>query len=42
MTLGIILFLLYFNTRSMVKTAIITLAVPFPPGALWMVYLLGL
>jgi Cu(I)/Ag(I) efflux system membrane protein CusA/SilA len=41
-TLGIILFLLYFNTRSVVKTAIITLAVPFSAvGALWMVYLLG-
>jgi len=41
-TLGIILFLLYFNTRSMVKTAIIILAVPFSAvGALWMVYLLG-
>jgi Cu(I)/Ag(I) efflux system membrane protein CusA/SilA len=41
-TLGIILFLLYFNTRSMVKTAIIVLAVPFSAvGALWMVYLLG-
>jgi Cu(I)/Ag(I) efflux system membrane protein CusA/SilA len=41
-TLAIILFLLYFNTRSVVKTAIITLAVPFSAvGALWMVYLLG-
>jgi Cu(I)/Ag(I) efflux system membrane protein CusA/SilA len=41
-TLGIILFLLYFNTRSMVKTAIIILAVPFSAvGALWLVYLLG-
>ena len=41
-TLAIILFLLYCNTRSMVKTAIITLAVPFSAvGALWMVYLLG-
>ena len=41
-TLAIILFLLYTNTRSMVKTAIITLAVPFSAvGALWMVYLLG-
>ena len=30
------------NTRSVVKTAIITLAVPFSAvGALWMVYLLG-
>jgi Cu(I)/Ag(I) efflux system membrane protein CusA/SilA len=41
-TLAIILFLLYANTRSMVKTAIITLAVPFSAvGALWLVYLLG-
>ncbi len=41
-TLAIILFLLYSNTRSMVKTAIIILAVPFSAvGALWMVYLLG-
>jgi copper/silver efflux system protein len=41
-TLAIILFLLYSNTRSMLKTAIITLAVPFSAvGALWMVYLLG-
>ena len=41
-TLGIILFLLYFNTRSVAKTAIITLAVPFSAvGALWLVYLLG-
>ena len=41
-TLAIILFLLYVNTQSMVKTAIITLAVPFSAvGAIWMVYLLG-
>lgn len=41
-TLAIILFLLYSNTKSMVKTAIITLAVPFSAvGALWLVYLLG-
>ena len=41
-TIAIILFLLYCNTRSMVKTAIIMLAVPFSAvGALWMVYLLG-
>jgi len=41
-TLAIILFLLYSNTQSMAKTAIITLAVPFSAvGALWMVYLLG-
>ena len=41
-TIGIILFLLYCNTRSMVKTAIIILAVPFSAvGALWLVYFLG-
>ena len=41
-TIAIILLLLYLNTRSMVKTAIITLAVPFSAvGALWLVYLLG-
>jgi copper/silver efflux system protein len=41
-TLAIILFLLYTNTQSMVKTAIIILAVPFSAvGALWLVYLLG-
>ena len=41
-TLAVILFLLYGNTRSAVKTAIVTLAVPFSAvGALWLVYLLG-
>ena len=41
-TVAIILFLLYTNTRSLAKTAIITLAVPFSAvGALWMVYVLG-
>ena len=41
-TLAIILFLLYCNTRSMVKTAIIMLAVPFSAvGAIWLLYLLG-
>jgi Cu(I)/Ag(I) efflux system membrane protein CusA/SilA len=41
-TLVLIRLLLYFNTRSIAKTAIITLAVPFSAvGALWMVYLLG-
>jgi Cu(I)/Ag(I) efflux system membrane protein CusA/SilA len=41
-TLVPILLLLYFNTRSIAKTAIITLAVPFSAvGALWMNYLLG-
>jgi Cu(I)/Ag(I) efflux system membrane protein CusA/SilA len=41
-TIAIILFLLYCNTRSFVKTMIVTLAVPFSAvGALWMVYALG-
>jgi Cu(I)/Ag(I) efflux system membrane protein CusA/SilA len=41
-TLALILLLLYWNTRSLVKTAIIALAVPFSAvGALWTVYLLG-
>jgi Cu(I)/Ag(I) efflux system membrane protein CusA/SilA len=41
-TVAIILFLLYANTKSMAKTAIIILAVPFSAvGALWLVYLLG-
>jgi copper/silver efflux system protein len=42
LTIAIILFLLYINTRSFVKTTIIALAVPFSAvGALWMVYALG-
>ena len=41
-TFAIILFLLYCNTRSVTKTLIVTLAVPFSAvGALWMVYALG-
>ena len=41
-TIAIILFLLYCNTRSVIKTMIITLAVPFSAvGALWMVYAMG-
>jgi Cu(I)/Ag(I) efflux system membrane protein CusA/SilA len=41
-TIAFILFLLYFNTRSFVKTMIVTLAVPFSAvGAIWLVYLLG-
>ena len=41
-TVALIIFLLYCNTRSMAKTAIITLAVPFSAvGALWLVYVLG-
>jgi len=41
-TLILILFLLYLNTRSLTKTAIILLAVPFSAiGAIWFLYLLG-
>jgi Cu(I)/Ag(I) efflux system membrane protein CusA/SilA len=41
-TLAIILLLLFLNTRSLVKTLIVILAVPFSAvGALWMVHLLG-
>jgi Cu(I)/Ag(I) efflux system membrane protein CusA/SilA len=41
-TFAIIVFLLYSNTRSLAKTAIVMLAVPFSAvGALWMVYALG-
>jgi len=41
-TLAIILFLLYCNTRSMTKTLIVILAVPFSMvGAIWAVYALG-
>jgi Cu(I)/Ag(I) efflux system membrane protein CusA/SilA len=41
-TLALILVLLYLNTRSAVKTAIVLLAVPFSAiGAFWFLYLLG-
>jgi copper/silver efflux system protein len=40
-TLALILLLLYLNTRSGVKTAIVLLAVPFSAvGAVWLLYLL--
>jgi Cu(I)/Ag(I) efflux system membrane protein CusA/SilA len=42
LTLFIILFIIYLNTRSLTKTAIVFLAVPFSlVGAIWFVYLLG-
>jgi Cu(I)/Ag(I) efflux system membrane protein CusA/SilA len=42
LTLFLILMLLYINTRSAAKTAIIVLAVPFSAvGAIWLLYLLG-
>jgi Cu(I)/Ag(I) efflux system membrane protein CusA/SilA len=41
-TLFLIAIILYMNTRSMVKAAIVMLAVPFSAiGALWFLYLLG-
>ncbi len=42
LTLFLILFLLYLNTRSLAKTFIVLLAVPFSAiGAFWLLYLLG-
>jgi Cu(I)/Ag(I) efflux system membrane protein CusA/SilA len=42
LTLFIVFLLLYFNTRSLTKTAIVALAVPFSAvGAIWYLYLLG-
>jgi copper/silver efflux system protein len=42
LTLGIIFLLLYLNTRSLAKTMIVALAVPFSAiGAIWYLYLLG-
>jgi Cu(I)/Ag(I) efflux system membrane protein CusA/SilA len=42
LTLLIIFMLIYFNTRSVVKTCIVLLAVPFSLiGAFWLLYLLG-
>jgi Cu(I)/Ag(I) efflux system membrane protein CusA/SilA len=42
LTMFLILLLLYMNTRSMTKTMIVLLAVPFSAvGAIWYLYLLG-
>ena len=42
LTLFLIAFLLYLNTKSAVKTGIVLLAVPFSlVGAVWLLYLLG-
>jgi Cu(I)/Ag(I) efflux system membrane protein CusA/SilA len=42
LTLFLVFLLLYLNTRSAVKTAIVALAVPFSAiGAVWYLYLLG-
>jgi len=41
LTLGIVMVLLYFNTKSVTETAIVMLAVPFSlVGAIWLLYLL--
>ncbi|HEX9671050.1 MAG TPA: CusA/CzcA family heavy metal efflux RND transporter [Thermoanaerobaculia bacterium] len=41
-TLALIVLLLYLNTRSLVETGIVLLAVPFSLiGAIWLLYLLG-
>ena len=41
-TLLLVIVLLYFNTRSVAKVAIVLLAVPFSlVGAFWLIYLLG-
>jgi copper/silver efflux system protein len=42
LTLFLVLLLLYLNTKSVTKTAIVALAVPFSAiGAVWYLYLLG-
>jgi len=42
LTLFIILFIIFLNTRSLIKTAIVFLAVPFSlVGAIWFIYILG-
>ncbi|MCX5886370.1 MAG: efflux RND transporter permease subunit [Proteobacteria bacterium] len=42
LTLFVVFLLLYFNTRSVTKTMIILVAVPFSAvGAMWLLYLLG-
>jgi len=42
LTLFLVVFLIYLNTRSLVKTLIVLLAVPFSAiGAVWFLYLLG-
>jgi Cu(I)/Ag(I) efflux system membrane protein CusA/SilA len=41
-TIALIFFLLYMNTRSLAKTLIVLLAVPFSlVGAVWLMYVLG-
>jgi len=41
-TVALILLLIYFNTKSAIKTLIVIMAVPFSAvGAIWLIYLLG-
>jgi Cu(I)/Ag(I) efflux system membrane protein CusA/SilA len=41
-TLFLVFLILYFNTKSLIKTAIVLLAVPFSAvGAIWLLYFLG-
>ncbi|MDX2436295.1 MAG: CusA/CzcA family heavy metal efflux RND transporter [Acidobacteriota bacterium] len=41
-TLFLVFLILYFNTKSLMKTAIVLLAVPFSAvGAIWLMYFLG-
>ncbi len=41
LTLGIVFILLYFNTKSLVETAMVMLAVPFSlVGAIWLLFIL--
>ncbi|MGE5189560.1 MAG: efflux RND transporter permease subunit [Gemmatimonadota bacterium] len=42
LTLFIVFLIIYFNTKSLAKTAVVLLAVPFSlVGAFWLIYLLG-
>jgi copper/silver efflux system protein len=42
LTIFIILFIIFLNTKSLIKTAIVFLAVPFSlVGAIWFIYILG-
>ena len=42
LTIVIIFVIIFLNTKSLIKTAIVFLAVPFSlVGAIWLIYLLG-
>jgi len=42
LTIFLVFLLIYFNTKSTIKTVIVLLAVPFSlVGAVWLLYLLG-